>query len=449
MKRFVILAALAAMVFGTVSLASAVETTFKGQFDFAFTWGDNYATDDNGNGAFQDMDDDGLSEDDFGARQRLRLQMDFIASEQLKGVFYIESGETVWGNPASVGRSSGGAVGADGVSIEVKRAYVEFLVPNTALTFKVGIQGVILPQVGPSSPIFDDDVAGVVASYGVSDDISIGAMWLRPLDLEGDVVGDSPAAEELDAFGLYAAMNFEGFAMTPYVVFAMAGQDLGATSMSPAAPDDDVFGWWLGTTFELSMFDPFYFAMDLVYGNASADDEAFDRSGWFIQALLSYDLGYMTPALAAWYGSGDDDDAGDGSETLPSLVPDQYATSFGGDIYSTLGSPVLLGDTFAGSWGVALLLQDISFIEDLTHQFRIAYITGTADENAPGVPSSVLGNTGLTEEDHAIEVNFDSKYMIYDELALMLDLGYINVDIERADDLEDAWRMAIGLQYKF
>lgn len=451
MKRFMIVAMLAAMVLSVVSVASAVEVKFKGQYDFAFKWIDNPD--------FLDSDQDGNSEDDFGARQRLRLQMDFIASEQLKGVFYIESGETVWGNPATVGRGSGGAIGADGVSIEVRRAYIEFLVPNTSLTFKVGIQGFALPSIGIGDAILGGggtDMAGVVASYGINDNIAIAAAWFRALDAQGDIVANSAAHDEIDVFGLVAPMNFDGIKFSPYFLLALEGKDApyGLMNSAVGLSEEDATTWWGGFSFELSMFDPLWFGLDFVYGSTTADEEDEDRAGWYLAAEIDYSLGFMTPGLAFWYTSGEDDDFTNGSEMMPSIDPGFYGTTFGTDGYNILSSGDIVSYHAFGTMGVALLLKDISFVEDLTHTLRIAYIRGTNDEDAAAY--AFVTNDGqwpLTTEDSAWEIDLESTYMIYDELALFCEMGYVNVDLDEdtwgSIDTSDAWKLAFGLQYKF
>jgi hypothetical protein len=98
--------------------------------------------------------------------QRLRLYFSFIASKNLKVVAKFDMGDTVWGNPRTSGSSGigntssggGGNVGADGVAIEVKNAYVEFNIPNTPTTAIIGIQSAVLLD----SWIIDDDFAAAV-----------------------------------------------------------------------------------------------------------------------------------------------------------------------------------------------------------------------------------------------------------------------------------------------
>ena len=71
-----------------------------------------------------------------------------------------------------------------------------------------------------------------------------------------------------------------------------------------------------------------------------------------------------------------------------------------------------------------------------------------------------MGDFYLTDKDHAFEVNFDHKYQIYENLAAVLELGYINMDLDRSTwkrnvstnghhKTDDAWKAQLSFQYKF
>ena len=77
----------------------------------------------------------GKNEDEFNAMQRVRLQLDAVASESLSGTVFFEIGGQSWGNA-----SNGGALGADGNNVvKVKNAYIDWMVPDTDLKFRMGI----------------------------------------------------------------------------------------------------------------------------------------------------------------------------------------------------------------------------------------------------------------------------------------------------------------------
>jgi hypothetical protein len=58
-------------------------------------------------------------------------------------------------------------------------------------------------------------------------------------------------------------------------------------------------------------------------------------------------------------------------------------------------------------------LDNITFVENLSHKLVIAYAQGTGDEEP-----------AVHEEDSGWEVYFVNKYMIYENLAAINELGY-------------------------
>ena len=169
MKRLMTLLLAVGLVMAFAVSAYAIDVNLKGEIQFTWGWFDN--TDLNSN------EGDGT----FGARQRERIFVDFVASENVKGTIAFEIGETEWGySGGGVGKGSGGSLGADGVSVEVKRAYITFNVPNTDLIIQPGIQNMALPGAVMGSPILDDDVAGIVSSYQFNEYVGLALFWARP-----------------------------------------------------------------------------------------------------------------------------------------------------------------------------------------------------------------------------------------------------------------------------
>lgn len=467
MKRFATLMLAFALVLGAFSAAQAADIKAKGVWAFDFSWLDN--------GDYTSADDDGNSDDDFSASQRFRTQIDIIASEALKGVVFFEIGNTVWGR-------SDGALGADGRSVEVRRSYIDWIVPNTDLKVRMGIQGLSLPgAVAPSSPVFDDDVAGITLSYAVNDMVGVTALWARPADTNSGNTGNSQQ-DEADVFALIVPVTLDGFKVTPYGVYASVGKDAsfagstnggwefgqGMLSMAETigggidSSSDTYSAWWGGMSFEMSAFAPFSLKADAVYGSKKADDDAesAERAGWLVAALAEYKLDMVTPGILAWYGSGEDDDITDGSERMPSISPTGWGvTSFGfpGSVYR---QDTYFGLNGAGTWALGLQLADITFMENLSHVFRVVYMQGTNDaDSIKGNGAAITafapasGEVFLTDEDSAIEVNFDTTYKIYENLSLVVEMGWIKLDMDEdtwgSDDYSDAKKLVFNVIYEF
>jgi len=520
MKRVITLMLALAMVFGAVANSSAADMKAKGQWRIGYDWTDNLK--------FADTEKTNKSEDDFMAQQRFRTQIDIVANENLSGVVFFEMDQT-WGlSTNKAGSDSGGGIGADGVNIETKRAYLDWTVPNTALSVRMGIQGLALPGAVAGSPIMDNDVAATVATYKFNDMVSLTGFWARPYDttIVRDTTGDSQH-DELDMFGLVAGIKLDGMEFNPYAVYAAIGKDTssnegiqslfasnvpsgsigngtnwgsyygskshnGYYSFNGTESDNDSRAYWLGLGSTINLFDPIIFKFDAVYGavdnsdydynltgynattgaaNATSivrrsDDDINDRSGWMVDAKLSYKMDMVTPGVIAWYASGEDDDITNGSERMPVVSGAYSPTTFGFDGYTSFNTATgdLLGVSNEGKWAVGLLLEDIKVIDKLTSQFRVLYIEGTNDHDVvanlvkyTGISKSTFqyNNPGfMTDEDHAWEVNFDHKYDIYENLAMVVEMGYVNMD--RDSDTwgtptydDDAYKLGVVFQYSF
>ena len=535
MKRIITLMLALGLVFGAVDNSSAADIKAKGSFTMEYGWMDNLNFEKGSS-----TGGDGTSEDDFVAQQRFRTQIDIVASENLSGVVFFEI-DNAWGrNDAGTSKVKGGALGADGINVETKRAFIDWTVPNTDLAFRMGIQGVALPGAVAGSPILNDDVAAILATYKFNDMFTLNAFWARPYDARQSVTLSGVGRnhnDEIDLFGLIAGVKLDGMKINPWAMYGAVGggaqavgglqslfaanvpsgsgfrRNLNATnnwgmvngdaylSYNGTENIDNHRAWWLGLGYELNMFDPIVFKFDAIYGKVDGGDlnyrlrsingttgglpsqpgnntfhtdgDILDREGWAIAAKLSYKMDMLTPGVIGWYGSGEDDDITNGSERLPFIKGAFAPTSFGYFGYSggfTVGTGEMMGATMDGKWGAGLLLEDIKVIEDLTSQVRVVYMEGTNDHDvldslvkytSTSKASFLRNNVGkfMTDKDHAWEVNFDHKYMIYENLAMIVELGYINLDLDDSTwglnganavkyD-EDAWKANVIFQYTF
>ena len=499
MKKIATLLFAAGLMLGASSSAQAVDIKMSGQFDFTAGWSN------------AGMDSrEGVAGYNAGGQnnafyQRLRTQIDIIASESLRGVVMFEIGDTVWGRSAAgTGDDSGGGIGSDGVSIKVKNAYLDWIVPHTELQVRMGLQEFVLPGMDGSTQVFNDDVAGIVMNYAFTPEVGLTAWWIRPYSDNSDnytASGRNSHANrmfnELDMFGLAVPLTFEGVNITPWAQYAVVGRDFfqnydGATSPNHSqnllprwAPQDNAEfrpdkgqgnAWWLGLTGDVTVWDPFRFAWDVNYGsvdmgNAYYDGAKFDakRSGWIVALLAEYSFDFVTPGLIFWYGSGDDSDWRDGSEMMPSLHASSNFTSFGQDGAAMNFFGTAFESGIAGTWGLTLRFNDISFIEDLTHTVQIAYYRGTNSTSMTTHKGGVMSDpwmngrndsgdayTYLTDKDSAWEFNLTNIYNIYENLQLGVDLGYIKLDLSESawgrnvkNREEDAWKVGVGLCYTF
>ena len=139
MKKILTLMLAAGMLLGAASGAKAIDFKASGEWLVGFGLGDG--------SLIKDVDNKKRHhEDTFNAGQRVRLQLDAVASESLSGTVFFEIGDQMWGNA-----ESGGALGADGREVKVKNAYIDWMVPNTDLKLRMGLQAVAMPNVAGGS----------------------------------------------------------------------------------------------------------------------------------------------------------------------------------------------------------------------------------------------------------------------------------------------------------
>ena len=485
MKRIATLVLGAAMALGSVGAASAVDVKVAGEWDFAFGWDKNTS--------FQKDD----NADDFISRHRVRTQVNFIASENLQGVLMFEIGDLNWGRDegGKSGPGSGGGLDADGVNVETKLAYLDWLIPQTEVSVRMGIQYVALPSgTDFGNPVLNSDVAGITITAPINDMFGVTALWARPFDAQ-DSDGDRNMQDEMDLFALMLPITGDGWNVTPWGAYAKIGNasgfydyvlgdgldgladQYGFDDLS-VGNNDGTMAWWAGLATSVEVFDPLTFGFDVMYGhlnraNLVLDGEfgglplsqrlgAVETGGWLLDARLDYNLDWAVPGIFGWYSTGDDkDDVKDGEYgRMPAIGFDNgfAPTGFGAPGAFGIGSDTVISATMLGTWGIGAQLADVSFVEDLSHTLRVTYYRGTNDPDVAkdGLALPFSGEAVyMTTDDWAVEVNFDHMYQIYENLAVIAELSWIHLDMDNAvwtDDAydeENAWKAQVSFQYSF
>ena len=503
MKKLMTLALAAAMMLGAATGANAIDFKAKGQWIMSFDYGmhGNF-----GESKAKNNSGFGKHEDEFEARQRVRLQLDAVASEALSGTVFFEMGDQIWGQD-----STGGALGADGRVVELKRAYIDWMVPQTDLKVRMGIQGIALPSFTTNAfQIMDDDVAAISLNYQFNENVGLTAFWARPYnDNAGYKSSDTGATkwdnymDNMDMFAVLLPLTFDGVKVTPWVMYAAMGPGMfdnfakepgnawgrasaGMQSGFKGTDWNDSYGnaFWAGVTGEVTYWDPFRIAWDVNYGSASYEDQKMNREGWLASLLLEYKLDWGTPGLYGWYSTGDDNNPRNGSERMP-VVSANGNNGFSNFAFN--GNPYIaregiLGTTMVGTWGIGARLKDVSFLEDLKHTLRVNFMGGT---NAPkmakyirdyGNPYAKHGVSDvaryataydpmyLTTDDNALEIGLTNTYKMYDNFTVMLDASYVALWLEDSrsvwgknpgrgalggDGVYDAWNVNLSFVYSF
>lgn len=427
--------------------------------------------------------------DYFGALQRMRLQMTAVASEQLSGTVQVELGKIEWGKAAT-----GGALGSDGKIVELRFAYLDWMVPQTEIKVRMGIQNLMLPGVISQyglSPIFGKEMAGISFSSPLyksgSLNVNLSGFWARPYNDNSDDP-DRLYLDNMDNFALVLPISGDGFTFKPYVMYSLMGK-YSMTNLNAALGDNGQVaprgglmpvlggshtyayfqnnyvanlnrawgdGIWAGLTGDLNLTDDLRFAFEGVYGSVNmgsvkhykgfedGKDKTLDvkREGWYVGARFDYKFDWGVPGILGWYGSGDDDNPYNGSERLPQYNTPWGVSSlgFGAQVWDELTWKVL-GHNPGGTAGVIAQIDKLTFIEDLSHVVRFGYYWGT---NSPEMPKKAHmqwptradgPNAYLTKTDNAWEVNFITNYKIYENMTISLDAAYVRLNLD-----DDTWK---------
>ncbi len=441
MKRLIILAVMAAFILGTVGMAKAAQLSISGG-DFRVHG--NYVKNPN-----FDKDDDS---DSLNFYQRFRSTFNFVANENLRAVVQMQfggaGGDALWGDRNQVDQFTrrGHASGNFG-DVNFRQSYLEFMVPNTQATVKAGWQWWALPST-LGSHIFDFRVPAVVVNTPITDMVGLTVGYARSDD----------TALEKDSFDHFLAIvpvTMDGFEINPFVWYANQG------SNAPGNETSRNF-FWGGINATVDMFDPVVIHGDFNFGQAGkqvSGTRIGEQRGWITALAVEYKMDMLTPMVFGLYESGEDRRSATDERrgrVMPRVAGDLNFTSFGfaGSQFGgtswyqfdgMTGGPSHTGGA-SGKWAVGLKLQDISFMDDLTHEFQLVYYEGTN--------RAVENNAQLfTRDDRAWEVNFNSSYQVYENLAAILELGYLAPSIKDADDRnltdDDSWKAAAGFRYRF
>ncbi|MDR1124786.1 MAG: outer membrane homotrimeric porin, partial [Deltaproteobacteria bacterium] len=421
------------------SQASALEVVPSGVMDFVFVYSNGPTVwDEPGN--FTDSEFDR-----FSARQRSRIQIDFIANENLRGVMMLQFGRWEWG-------AGGAALDTTSDSALVRRLYIDFNFPDSPVNMKMGLMDLVLPYANFGQPVFGGHVAAVTATANVTDNASLTAFWARPSP--SDAVKDN----DMDVFGLWANLDFDSFTIAPWAAYASIGSDSGWFDRedinSGNFNETGAADWWgVGAAVKVMPTDALTVKFDAMYARLSGGDieyntEDIKASGYYFALAVDYALDWGTPGLFAIYSSGDDADDGDTNAEFHRIPGLQYSDyiyptrmAFAGSM--TCGYDSYISVSGIGLWMLGAQISNLSFAENVNHTARLAYIRGTNHIDSAlirGGTAPTLGSVvPLAYEDQAWEVGFDTYWQMYENLTVGLELGYIYLDATDKRDRDEIY----------
>ena len=276
MQRFISVVPLLALI-GSFSVpALAVELRTRGFFENVFPHLDQNTSD-------QDLDMTSNDDQIFFGRERVRLFFDFIASDDLRGVFALEI-DAIYGAPRfnRVGsrcvlttglygsESCGFRNGIDTNILEVKNLYVDFHIPQLPLGNRWQIGG-IPADVTPLHPylLYTMDAGGGSMKLDFTDEVSL---LLHYIQLEEDLdrfQGSAKLGEDYIAGATLMLRPLPGLDLHLLGVFGHLQAPFGPNLLNGAGP----FNWITGDATNVTTEDRYYVGFDARYrhGNLSLE----------------------------------------------------------------------------------------------------------------------------------------------------------------------------------
>jgi hypothetical protein len=253
----------------------------------------------------------------------VRFRPYFIVSDDNNNVqshLRLEIGDVVFGDTSVVspGGSSGGKVGADGVNVETKAAFVDITLP---FGIPARLRGGIQPYFLPKGLLVDDDGSGI-RLYGEVKPFKYDFWWLAANErqnagtqvaTEGTV---GPANDDVD----YYAGRFD-MAVAPWLNPYVYGILRTGTKGAPGASATSNGGWFgVGTVGTLGIVK---YDVDFVYGSDGRlllDATTLDqRKGWVLDGGVEAPVGPVAIGLRGMYATGDKDTTTNKNEDFPAL----------------------------------------------------------------------------------------------------------------------------------
>jgi len=464
MKRLLLVSVALVAIFALVLPAGAAELKFGGLFAQK-VYGTNNQKDgqQNSHGEYDDNTN--------WFYTRMRLYFDAVASENLKAVSKFEI-DDYWGDNRIGSLSADGGSNNDSAGMEIKNAYIDFIVPDTALNIKMGIIGARLDK---PAWVFNDDTSGIFAAYKYGEWYFAG-LYSRLGDSNtiapSSAITPTQSSDDVDIWafavnynveGVFTALNFAyitnddqyGGTANPgksYDLYVLSGDADYGTDMWSAYidglinfgenkqvnPDSDFKGYAFMAGGTYNATDTITVAADFYYGSGrelgETDNKEFVTAG-SPSGRNAYNMDEVV--FPGWF---DDDTVTIQAPGGPSNTTNVTSTGLGTNA----------GYTLNNIWAIGAH-ADFKILDKTLIQFGGAYmgfVEKVASRTSDGMaPNATLSN--VIEKDDTLGGSFylRASQGIVDGLTLKAAVGYLFADEgfspHRKDD--DAYRIAGGL----
>ncbi|MGQ9695730.1 MAG: hypothetical protein ACUVWV_13415 [Thermodesulfobacteriota bacterium] len=380
--------------------------------------------------------------------QRYRFYLQYGDPKTVRAVMGFEADSSNWGEsawtigelkPTDNANPSGrmGTYGTDQVQLELKHAYLDFVIPNTPLSVSAGLQ-----FYGIGGRMFmSKDAPGLIVTANFAPH-KVMAYWWREKDKSFTTY------EVNDSYGLQYQLAQKQFNV---YVYGFYKNDLSNTAYSDHPYWIGVGGGFKPGNLELSG--------QFIYLGGKKDYVAQDDityNAWAAEILARYQIGPgMFAAVEGYYSTGEDTGTTDKQEryTLPTTSEVQW--SFGNDrsvFYFYNGDFMYYYQkqlNFTGLW-YARLNFEYAPLPWVNLLFNYLYI-GDTSKGSTGAFNST-GTGAQDKSDVGQELNVIAKIKIYDPLVYNVGFGYFfpgDVYKSATKSPENAWAFLTCLKYVF
>jgi len=489
MKKYLVLIGAAILVMALASPSLAQFTTW-GHMEIQTIWTKNPDFN-NGQGSYFGTIRDNKPQEDVTWKhvaERYRFYLQYGDPKTVRAVIGFEADSTEWGEPRASGTVTGGRMGgwtSDSTNLEIKHAFLDFVVPNTPVRVKAGIQDfwyggrLLMNNDGPGVKVGVDFAPHSFEAFWIrlADDASLTSPTANSsLTRQSYVVADIYGVDykvkqrdwDLNAYFMYLNDRWSGTQTT-------WGDPTGLFSV----PINNKFNdkpWWLGVAGGFRPGNWTFYGQavyvggerEFVTGNVSSQD----YKAYVVEASAKYQIGPgMFVGIEGFYASGNDADSQDEIKYMPVTRSSEGRSIFGNDrtVFFWMNAAQMgyyhnRNIEFSGTWyGRA----NFEYSPTSWVRFNLNYLyigdtssgnPGTIVSRISGLPTtkivnSALGTTQERDEDYlGQEINLITTFTIYKGFVYNIGLAcFLPGDAYKFSNqsVDPAWAINSKLVYAF
>jgi len=488
MKKYVVVLAAAFLV---VALASPSFAQFKswGHMEVETVWQNN--------ATYFDSD---RSDNRRHVAERFRFYLQYGDPKTVRAVIGFEADASQWGEtsqasitttlpagsgmvvgPSTASRNKIGALATDQAGLEIKHAYLDFVVPGTPVSVTAGLQNFGIG--GTLGRYFINTDAPSVKITGAFAPHKIEAFWMK--EYKQDAYKDNDS----DLYGLRYLLSQKMFNVDAFAVYELdrraqtdswswsetaTGSGLYYLKKTTTAKNYDSKKWWVGANAPI-MVANFTITPTFIYQFGQLKDyytgtgtQDVDISAWLASLEAKYQIGPgLSVTAQGYYATGGDTGKND-EYNLYSVPNGSEAINVFGNGWSVFyfenTELTYYGhkrEAFGGFW-LGRLTATYSPLTWLELQGSYIYIgdtskgTRSSNSNTGATNNTIGARTDSKNEDYiGSELNLIGTIKIYDNIRYKIGFGYFlpgpayDKFYSSTKDADNAWNLLTNLNYAF